>query len=142
MNETKKLPLALIVDIDGTLAIRGDRSPFEWGKVGIDTVNEPVARVVRRYAFTHEIIIFSGREDVCEQETRKWLEDNKIPYNQLHMRGTRDVRKDSLVKFEMFVSFVKDQFEVDFVLDDRDQVVDMWRNELHLPCFQVNYGNF
>jgi hypothetical protein len=58
------------------------------------------------------------------------------------MRGTRDVRKDSLVKFEMFVSFVKDQFEVDFVLDDRDQVVDMWRNELHLPCFQVNYGNF
>jgi hypothetical protein len=57
MNETKKLPLALIVDIDGTLAIRGDRSPFEWAQVGIDTVNEPVARVVRRYAFTHEIII-------------------------------------------------------------------------------------
>jgi len=27
-------------------------------------------------------------------------------------------------------------------LDDRNQVVDMWRRELALPCFQVNYGDF
>ena len=29
-----------------------------------------------------------------------------------------------------------------FVMDDRDQVVSMWRNELGLTCFQVAEGDF
>jgi hypothetical protein len=28
------------------------------------------------------------------------------------------------------------------VIDDRNQVVDMWRMELGLVCLQVDYGDF
>ena len=33
------------------------------------------------------------------------------------------------------------KYFVEFVLDDRNQVVDLWRKDLNLPCLQVNYGN-
>ena len=35
-----------------------------------------------------------------------------------------------------------DRDDVFVVFDDRNQVVDMWRNELKLTCFQVAEGNF
>jgi hypothetical protein len=34
------------------------------------------------------------------------------------------------------------KYYIEFVLDDRDQVVEMWRKEHKLTCFQVNYRNF
>ena len=34
------------------------------------------------------------------------------------------------------------EYDVAGVLDDRDQVVKMWRNELGLTCLQVAEGNF
>jgi len=47
-----------------------------------------------------------------------------------------------LLKKELYDAHVKDKYDVLFVLDDRDQVVNMWRNELGLACFQVANGNF
>ena len=58
------------------------------------------------------------------------------------MLKTGDVRKDSIVKKELYQAHVEGQFFVQFVLDDRNQVVDLWRLELGLPCLQVNYGDF
>jgi hypothetical protein len=58
------------------------------------------------------------------------------------MRRTGDRRKDSKVKREMYERTVPGTYDVLLVLDDRNQVVDMWRKELGLPCFQVDYGNF
>ena len=52
------------------------------------------------------------------------------------------IKKILEVKIDMYNQFVKDKFDVEFVLDDRNQVVDMWRKELNLKCFQVNYGDF
>jgi predicted kinase len=40
--QDKNLPKACIFDIDGSLSKMGDRSPYDWKKVGIDTLNEPV----------------------------------------------------------------------------------------------------
>jgi hypothetical protein len=58
------------------------------------------------------------------------------------MRAEKDNRKDSIIKRELFDKHIRDKYHVDFVLDDRDQVVRMWRRELGLTCLQVNYGNF
>ena len=33
---------AMVFDIDGTLAIKGNRSPYEWNKVGLDSVNKDI----------------------------------------------------------------------------------------------------
>lgn len=58
------------------------------------------------------------------------------------MRASEDYRKDAVIKKEIFKREIQNQFYVEFLLDDRNQVVDMWRKELQLACFQVNYGDF
>jgi predicted kinase len=137
------LPHAILCDLDGTLAILHDRSPFECKRCETDLLNIPVAEIVKTYHKKGvKIILMSGREDNSRSQTMNWLFYNKIPYNALYMRTTGDMRKDAVVKKELFEAHVKDQFYIQFVLDDRNQVVDLWRLELGLPCLQVNYGDF
>lgn len=134
---------AIIVDIDGTLADKGERHPFDYSKVSQDTAKEAIKELVNTLYMSHyKIVIFSGREDVCYFETRKWLDDNGILFNELFMRKEKDRRKDSIVKKELYENHVKDRYDVLLVLDDRDQVVKMWREELGLTCLQVAYGDF
>jgi hypothetical protein len=59
----------------------------------------------------------------------------------LFMRKQHDNRADWIVKKELFVDEISNIYDVKFVLDDRQQVVDMWRS-LGLTCFQVAEGNF
>ena len=131
---------AYIFDIDGTLAIRGDRSPFNWSKVGLDTVNEPVRKVLDRLEVDFAIIILSGRDGVCKKETEDWLKLHKIKYEELHMRPENNTEKDSIVKNRIYDD-VKNRYNIVGVFDDRNQVVEMWRS-LGLTCFQVAEGNF
>lgn len=46
------------------------------------------------------------------------------------------------MKRELYETFVEGKYNVRLVLDDRNQVVDMWRDELGLTCFQVAPGDF
>lgn len=134
----------VIVDIDGTLALRtGDRSPFDWGRVGEDAPNPPVVDLVRMInaAGRHQVILMSGRDEVCRPQTEAWLLDNGIPWAELHMRPARNNQKDSIVKEALYHQHVEAHSEVAFVLDDRDQVVKMWRG-LGLTVFQVAEGDF
>ena len=151
----KDKPKAIIVDIDGTLSHMTTRKgrPYDWHRVGEDAVDEIVADIVRNYyRMGHEdimeeneglkVIILSGRDGVCRPETEKWLKDNQIPYDYLFMRTANDNRKDNIVKQEIFEKEIRDNYQVLFVMDDRNQVVDMWRNELGLKVLQVEEGNF
>jgi predicted kinase len=142
-KEDTSLPRAIIVDIDGTLAHNnGGRSPYDWKRVGEDTVDRVIARLVNMYDETHHIIVLSGRDSVCREETKEWLRKNSVIYDDLHMRKQGDSRKDSIIKKELFENYIRGKYYVDLVIDDRDQVVRMWRNELGLKCLQVQYGNF
>ena len=142
------LPHAIIVDLDGTLALHNGRSPYECERAGDDSVNDAVQLIIEACVLDYypEIIYISGRNERCRGVTEKWIDKHmKVhvtnPYK-LFMRADGDNRKDSVVKLELFNNHIRDKYYIDFVLDDRDQVVDMWRNTLGLPCFQVNYGNF
>lgn len=138
------LPHAVIVDIDGTLAYANDRGQFDLSKVGTDTPNLPVIGLIRTlYHSGKAIIITSGRKASCLLDTSEWINKHvgSIPYLLL-MRMPNDERKDHIVKQELYNKYIKDKYYVDFVLDDRNSVVDMWRKDLRLPCFQVNYGDF
>lgn len=134
-------PSAILVDIDGTLAHMNGRSPYDWGSVGGDTIDEAVAGLLGRYTETHVIVVMSGRDGSCYDDTAAWLLDNGVAYDHLYMRSEGDTRKDSVVKYELFNYYVRDRFDVEFVLDDRDQVVDMWRS-LGIKCLQVAPGDF
>lgn len=136
------LPEAYIIDIDGTLVdMHPTRSPFEWHKVGLDKVRENVAKFVRMaYTSGINIIIISGRDGSCYQETTIWLDENDIPYDRFLMRAEGDQRKDYVIKEELF-NKIKDKYQVVLAVDDRDQVVNLWRG-LGIECWQVNYGKF
>jgi predicted kinase len=145
-TQNEELPKAVIVDIDGTLALTTGRNIFDDSKVHTDVPHKPVLDLVHLlYKNGFKIIFLTGREctDSCYNATLKWLEDNvDIAFENLIMRREGDHRKDSIVKRELFDEFVKEDYNVQFVLDDRDSVVDMWRKDLKLPCFQVWYGDF
>jgi hypothetical protein len=126
----KQLPKAIICDIDGTLSKMSDRSPFDWKRVGEDSVKEPIKDILKKFkdAGEHTIIILSGRDSICRDETSKWLIDNDVPHDTLHMRPIRDNRKDVIVKKELFDEHIRDKFDVSFVMDDRLQVCRLWHS--------------
>ena len=140
-----ELPSAWLVDIDGTLADMGDRGPFDWDRVGEDTVHERVADLVRTIQESGDDIIFlSGRSSECERATLEWLVDHIGEWavdSPLFMRASGDHRSDDIVKDELFERYIRDRWHVLGVLDDRDKVVAMWRAK-GLTCLQVAPGNF
>lgn len=140
------LPMAIIVDIDGTLAHMGDkRKPYDWHKVGLDEVDAGVAHLVDAIKMMDyaKIFLFSGRDEVCRPETEEWLERHDIEYDYLYMRRTNHVDekggqvKDTLVKAEMLERYILGQYNVLFVVDDRPSVCRMWRDEFGLRVLQV-----
>lgn len=134
------LPAAYLFDIDGTLAIMGDRGPFDWHKVHEDTGNAWVMDICESLC-DKNIIIMSGRDESCREGTLEWLEDHSVTFDHLFMRPEGDTRKDSIVKAELFREHVAPNFNVLAVFDDRESVVDMWR-EIGLGCAQVAPGKF
>nr|DAU13270.1 MAG TPA: polynucleotide kinase [Caudoviricetes sp.] len=132
---------AIVCDIDGTLAHMHDRSPYDWSKVGNDKVDIPIAWLTSILFRSVSVILVSGRDASCHKETQDWLAKNGICYTKLIMRKEGDNRPDDVVKKEMFDMAIRDTYNVRLVLDDRNKVVDMWR-QLGLKCLQVAEGDF
>lgn len=141
--KTDKRKKTIICDLDGTLALMKRRNPFDATKCDEDELNIPVANVLKAFAEKgYHILLLSGREDRFRTPTIRFLEKYQIPYDHLWMRKTKDFRKDAIIKKEIFNREIAGKYEIEFVMDDRNQVVDMWRKELGLTCFQVGEGDF
>lgn len=129
-------PKALIVDIDGTLALNTGRGWYDYELVHTDDVDEVVYDILDRYAEDHDILIVTGRTDDCRDVTEAWFKENDIPVDQMFMREVGDERQDSVVKQQIFDTHIRGKYDVSFVLEDRNSVVDMWRKN-KLKCLQV-----
>ena len=148
----------IICDLDGTLADCEHRvhhvqsKPKNWDAfyAGIkdDRANYPVLNLLHTYLsaeIEYGLIFCSGRPERCRDDTEYWLHQqgfhrgHKAPYS-LFMRQDGDFRADHIVKQDILDAHI-DKERVLFVLDDRQQVVDMWRRN-GLTCFQVAAGNF
>ena len=137
------LPKAVICDLDGTLSLLNGRDPYDASSADEDLLNVPVARVLQMAkAQGYKVILLSGREQLYREPTERFLSKHQIAYDLLLMRTTNDYRKDNIIKKELFQQEIAGKYFIEFLLDDRNQVVDMWRKDLQLPCFQVNYGDF
>lgn len=112
-----------------------------WKRVGEDEVDEKVAEVLDALKLKHKILIVSGRDAVCMDETREWLEKHDIHFDDLIMRLQGDKRSDTEVKKEIYEKSIKGKYNVLGVFDDRDSVVQLWRS-LGLKCYQCEYGGF
>lgn len=136
-------PKIVLVDIDGTVALMGDRSPYDMRRVGEDEPHEAVIAAVRAmHAAGHGIVYCTGRDESARWRTEAWLDQHVgVPYEALHMRAVGDARPDSVVKRDIFEREVRDRYHVVGVFDDRMHVVRMWR-QLGLTVFQVAEGDF
>lgn len=137
------LPSAVMCDIDGTLALRGDRGAYDFTRCEEDLLNVSVRGALRSFrgADGDVIVLLSGRGEEHRSQTEAWLRAHEVPYDELWMRAAGDQRRDDVVKAELFDRHVRHRFAVRVSLDDRDRVVAVWRR-MGLPTWQVNYGNF
>lgn len=142
-------------DIDGTLALMGDRrSPYDPTKYHLDEPNPPVVETLRSLTDsmwwhhgsedrgrTWAIIGLSGRSEDHREATEKWLKDHDIVLDALFMRKSGDNRNDGIVKAELVRDNISGVYDVIAHFDDRQRVVDSLRH-IGLPVFQVAPGNF
>lgn len=149
-------PRAVLIDIDGTVALHGDRDPYDTTRYHEDTPNTPVIEAIHNEDRMVEAIIFcSGRSEEFREVTEKWLVEHVAPIGeediftigpgmggwQLLMRPAGDTRNDAVVKLELFDKHIRDHYDVRRVYDDRDRVVAAWRS-IGLTVLQVAEGNF
>lgn len=103
-----------------------------------------------------DVVFVTGRSSECREATEKWLRDHTqvwlilhaqdfVDYRNrplLYMRTEGDHRPDHEVKRDLVTEIEYSYGKVpDMVFDDRQQVVDMWR-ELGIRCLQVAEGAF
>lgn len=139
----------IIVDIDGTLAhIADGRSPYDASRAMNDSLDDAVSVITAMfYNHGYKVIILTGRHEEHREVTEQWLEENGVEYDELYTRMESDVDEkgnrldDKIVKERLYRTHVEPRFNVKFVLDDRNRVVQKWRS-LGLKCFQVAEGNF
>lgn len=154
LNEYKYTPVpgtprAVIYDLDGTLAIHNGRGPHDLNKLGTDLPNELVIKhLLFMKSLGYKIITVSGRESGPKEDpmkwandTMSWLKDHCIESDMHVQRKHGDHRQDWIVKKEIFIEKIAPYYTVELAVDDRDQVVDMWRT-IGLQCWQVNHGDF
>lgn len=148
-------PNTIIFDIDGTLSCLDHRiqwvrsKPKNWPAFNRamkdDTPNWDIVWLLRTFhAAGVTILISSGRSEDDRLVTENWL-DNVANisglYSKLYMRASKDNRRDDIVKSEILDQMRTDGYNPTMAVDDRDQVVAMFRSR-GLRVLQVAPGNF
>jgi len=150
-----KKPSAIIVDLDGTLCNidhrldhvrkegRKDWHSFFEGMAD-DTPNQWCVDIVEGLSSMHQIVYCSGRPDSYRTQTAEWLARHNLGDfrgGHLYMRPRSDSRQDSIIK-EIILDFeLLTRFTPCVMIDDRQQVVDMWRRRGYV-CLQCHKGDF
>lgn len=143
----------IIVDLDGTLCDSSHRNIHaqncEWDTfhslLSDDKVHADVAEFLGMVSRLARTVAVTGRNERYRLETLKWLNHHRIWIDEILMRPDTDFTPDHELKPKMLEAFYgskeKVLADVLMVLDDRDKVVESWRN-YGLPCWQVRPGAF
>ena len=145
----------IVIDLDGTLCNCDHRvhlaqaqqwDEFHKGLLADEPYND-VADLVRTLSRTQIIIAVTGRNAAFKELTWRWFQLHALDeaITDVIMRPDGDWRPDHELKpmmlEEHFGSKEKVLEGVGFVLDDREKVVEAWRN-YGLPCWQVRPGGY
>jgi len=142
---------AIIVDLDGTLCNINHRlkyvlqKPKDWDSfykhIWLDEINRWCEQLIEHFYVSHDILIVSGRSDEHRRNTISWLNQNCIEYSKVFLRKDGDYRPDEIIKKEIYRDEIEKDYEIEFVVEDRTRVVEMWRS-LGLTCLQCAKGDF
>lgn len=149
--EIKCKTKAIGIDLDGTMCnidhrlhyVKGEKK--RWGdffrEIPNDTVNEWCRQLVWAMQEDHQIVYCSGRPDNTRRDSEDWLRRHGVGADFLYMRQRNDFRQDDIVK-EIILEFeLKPRYDILMVVDDRQQVVNMWRKH-GITCLQCAPGDF
>jgi predicted kinase len=121
---------AVIFDVDGTLAhTNGKRNIYDSTMVHVDD-HDPILFAIL-HAFKEKgwaIILLSGRDAIARDSTLEWFNAYTGYYpDYFYLRSPGDKRSDVIVKKELFMTHVFNEFDVQAVFDDRPKVCRLWR---------------
>jgi len=139
MVQNKDLPKAVVFDNDGTISLLNGRNPYDASTCDNDLPHEHVIECMKLYANAgYKILFVSGREEKDRAPTERFYKKHfpHIEY-QLLMRQTGDMRKDVMIKEEIFNTYIKNIYFVAGWFDDRLQIV-KWLYKAGFPVFRVN----
>lgn len=131
---------AVIFDLDGTLCdithrlhhIQNGKRDYDqfFKDCSKDTPKPMVIKLMQDFvSLGYAVLICSGRSDVVREETAEWLDKYGAKYHhQLLMRKEGDHTPDDKLKSEMLDLIYDMGYEVQYVVEDRQRVVDMWRS--------------
>ena len=155
MTKMNNMSKKVIFDLDGTLALidkrrdlsTKDNGKFDWDvffnpdNIDLDIPNDVVVSMAKMLSsHGHPIWILSGRSDVTHQATVDWLNKHDIWFDHLVMRPQNHLYLPDNDLKQMWLDSIGVE-NVAMVFDDRQQVVDMWRQN-GLTTFQVADGDF
>jgi len=142
-----------IIDLDGTCS-NAERRKYlidgsqkkDWDAFydacHEDAPHEDIRHLVSLLHRSGTLVVYlTGRVERVRDKTVTWLFQHGFPEGSLQMRPDGDYRADNIVKEEMADRLGLTPANTLLVLDDRDQVVRMWR-ERGFRCLQVADGNF
>jgi len=146
----------VIFDLDGTIAditarrklSTKDNGKLDWDKffdpknIDLDIPNQKVVDMLNMIDNTdrYQIYILSGRSDKTKDATIDWLNNHGIHFDHIIMRPQKHLYMADNDLKQMWLDGIGVDY-VDMVFDDRQQVVDMWRDN-GLTTFQVADGDF
>lgn len=152
-------PTAIICDLDGTLCdiehrrhhlSREEGKKPNWraffSEMQHDAPNQWCVEILARMSMAHKIVFCSGRPDDYREVTAEWIALLNVKAFvrdglNLFMRQRNDSRQDSIIK-EILLDFeILTRYAPYFMIDDRQQVVDMWRKRGY-TCLQCASGDF
>lgn len=133
---------AVIADLDGTLVdVRGTlhlltaadgTKDFEAFHVETNRIAPPTPWVMNwceaQISAGHEVVLLTGRPERFREGTHAWLGRHvRFPYLGPAMRPTGDFRHDHAIKREVFTLLGEAGLEIVGAIDDRPQVLALWR---------------
>jgi FMN phosphatase YigB (HAD superfamily) len=142
-------PHIIVVDLDGTLCNSRHREHLaiakQWDEFhSLLRYDEPWDDVKRFLSELHadiEVIGLTGRNERYRNETLDWLDTYEICLSELLMRPDDNYQPDHELKPQMLAAAGVKPQQVWLVLEDRDKVVEAWRN-LGFSCWQVRPGGY
>lgn len=143
----------ILIDLDGTLCNHGHRVNFAIGgrwtefheQLEQDRLHKDVAALVSLLHDRVHLIAVTGRNERYRQRTLKWLAQRGVLIDELLMRPDDNFDSDTVIKpklvYDRFGSKEEALAAVTFILDDREKVVEAWR-DAGFNCWAVRQGEF
>lgn len=133
-------PKGIIYDIDGTLSIITDRYPYDWDKVGLDAVNNDILHMLYYYKekTDYKIIIVTGRDGICKEDTLEWLNRYEIPYDDFYIKPVSDNTKGYKFKEHILLNELMPKYNITHAIDDRIKEIYMYKSH-GIKTIKVNY---